>query len=140
MRDSIVKTIFIDAPRETVWTYLIDKDKLALWFHKGGMNLEAGNSYHLLNDAGEPMLGGDVLEMDAPNRLVYTFTHEWLGDAVTTVTWELSEAYGGTKLLMTHAGFDAADDPLGMLSNHDKGWDEHFGRLRNVAATSPETS
>lgn len=132
MKDSIVKTLFINAPRETVWEYLVDKDKLGQWFHAGQQTLENGKSYNLLNEAGDVLLGGDVLEMDPPARLVYTFTHEWLGGKITTVTWELSEAYGGTRVLLTHSGFNEAADPMGMLLSHDGGWEEHFARLRNV--------
>lgn len=132
MKDQIVKTLFINAAREIVWDYLVDKDKLAKWFHPGQAALENGKPYNLLNDAGEPLLGGEVLEMDPPSRLVYTFTHTWLGGKITTVTWELSEAYGGTRVLLTHAGFDAADDPMAMLLSHDNGWEEHFGRLRGI--------
>ncbi|MGJ8563184.1 MAG: hypothetical protein ACSHXY_06490 [Alphaproteobacteria bacterium] len=35
---------------------------------------------------------------------------------------------------MRDAGFDAAADPLGMLTNHDDGWGEHFARPRKAAA------
>ena len=131
-KDAIVKTLYIDAPRETVWEYLVDKDKLAKWFHEGEGVMETGKPYHLLNDAGERLLGGDVLEMDRPSRLVYTFTHEWLGGKITTVTWELCEAYGGTRVYLTHTGFDAADNEMEMLLSHDGGWEEHFGRLRGL--------
>lgn len=136
MKDTITKTVFINAPRETVWDYLVNKDKLALWFHEGSVNLEQGKPYNLLNEAGDPLLGGDVLEADPPKRLVYTLSHEMLNWAVTTVTWELSEAYGGTKIHLTHSGFDGANDPLDMLTNHDAGWDGHFGRLRTIVTSS----
>lgn len=132
MKDMIVKTLFINAPCDVVWEYLVDKDKLGQWFHAGQQTLEAGKPYKLLNDAGEVLLGGDVIEMDRPSRLVYTFTHEWLGGKITTVTWELSEAYGGTRIYLTHAGFDAAADPMAMLLSHDNGWEEHFERLRGI--------
>lgn len=135
MKDTIVKTVFINAPRGVVWEYLVDKEKLALWFHEGSVNLKQGKPYNLLNEAGEPLLGGDVLEADPPNRLVYTFTHTMLNGAITTVSWELFEAYGGTKIHLTHSGFDGANDPLDMLTNHDAGWDSHFGRLRKVAGS-----
>ena len=132
MKDQIVKTLFINAAREIVWDYLIDKDKLGQWFHAGQNTLENGKPYNLLGDSGEPILGGDVLEMDPPSKLVYTFTHEWLGGKITTVTWELTEAYGGTRIFLTHSGFDAADNAMEMLLSHDNGWEEHFARLRGI--------
>ena len=33
MTDSITKTVFLKAPRDTVWAFLTEKDKLARWFH-----------------------------------------------------------------------------------------------------------
>jgi len=30
---TITKSIFFNAPRETVWAFLTDKDKLGEWYH-----------------------------------------------------------------------------------------------------------
>ena len=135
---SMIKTIFIKAAPEQVWAFLTEADKLARWFHEANADLKEGDKYHLLYEnparKGESLLGGEVLEMKKPERLVYTFTHEWLGDVVTTVTWELAALEGGTRLTMTHEGFEQCEDGgYAMLSDHDKGWDEHFVRLRAVA-------
>ena len=41
----------------------------------------------------------------------------------------------GTILTLVHEGWENyEDDPFGMGANHDKGWDEHFSRLRTVAS------
>lgn len=137
----IIKTIFIKAPKETVWAFLTEKDKLALWFQKAKGDLQPDSEYGLLapnsDPDDDPQCWGRVLEMDAPNRLVYTFTHPWLKGSETTVTWELNDALGGTRLKLTHEGFEKAPvDVLEQLCDHDKGWDEHFARLREVAASA----
>lgn len=130
------KTIFINSTPENVWKYLTNKDKLGEWFHAGKTNLTKGNDYQLLNKEGNKLCWGKVTEFDAPNRLVYSFTHDHLKGVDTTVIWELSSVHGGTMLKLTHYGFENADvDTLGMLINHDKGWDDHFGRLREKAGT-----
>ncbi len=138
--DTIIKTIVLNAPPETVWEYLVDKDKLGEWFHPAKETLAAGQAYALIDDAkaAEPsdMCWGEVTEMNAPSRLQYTFTVKPLGGAMTTVTWQLESVHGGTKLTMTHEGIGAAagDAAFGLLSALDKGWDQHFAKLRSMVA------
>ncbi len=131
---SLEKTIFIDSTPENVWQYLTDKNKLGEWFHPANTDLKQGGTYKLLSDAGNKICWGKVIEANASNRLVYTFTHDHLKDVETTVTWEISPVHGGTMLKLTHTGFENADaDTFDLLISHDKGWDDHFGRLREKA-------
>ncbi|NNC38342.1 MAG: SRPBCC domain-containing protein [Hyphomonadaceae bacterium] len=138
---TLVKTIYLQATLETVWSYLTQPDRLARWFHESDTALDkVGKEYKLLrdnpSDKGPVICWGEVLEVDKPNRLVHTFTHEWLKGAITTVVWELMPVDGGTQVTMTHSDLDAMHDGLfDQLSGHDKGWDEGFIRLRRVAAT-----
>jgi len=135
----MIKTIYLKAPRERVWFYLTDPEKLARWFHEGQGKMVVGGDYALLSehkDREDPRLcWGRVLEMDKPNRLVYTFTHEWLKGVETTVEWVLTDIGEGTQLTMTHTGFDLSSaDTFTECSDHDKGWDEMFQRLRQVVS------
>lgn len=138
---TITKTVFFAASRETVWSFLTDKDKLATWFHRCDANLRHGKPYALyrIDEDGMniPLIHGRVLEMDAPNRLVTTFCIEQFGESSTTVTWELEEAAGGTRLRLTHEGVaEAAGAATGaMLLALDKGWDEHLTSLRTSVAS-----
>lgn len=137
---TISKTVFFKASRETVWSFLTDKDKLGTWFHPADANLALGEKYSLYrtdeSGAKIPLIYGEVLEMDAPNRLVTTFCIEPFGENSTTVTWVLEEAAGGTRLHLTHEGVaNAAGEAAGrMLLSLDAGWDEHFARLRTSVA------
>jgi uncharacterized protein YndB with AHSA1/START domain len=134
--DTIVKTIVLNATPETVWEFLTDKDKLREWFHPAKESLTNGKPYALVDDnsasSPENMCWGEVKAMEAPSMLQYTFTVKPLSGAMTTVTWELEAVHGGTKLTMTHKGVGAAagDAAFGLLSALDKGWDEHFAKLR----------
>ncbi|MHA1563729.1 MAG: SRPBCC family protein [Alphaproteobacteria bacterium] len=137
MADTILtKTAFFAASRETVWSFLTDKDKLALWFHQADADLAPGQDYALVakSDDGEPVkqCWGQVLEMKPPTSLVYTFTIKPLGGATTTVTWTLEETHGGTKLTLKHEGIGEAAGAaaLGLLMALDAGWDAHLARLR----------
>lgn len=141
MTDSTIeKTIFLQANAETVWEFLTDKDKLGEWFHGAESNLKAGDDYLLSGEAEDgtkvPKCWGSVLKSTKPKNLVYTFTIEPLGGAVTTVTWELNEVHGGTRLTLRHEGIGeaAGEAALPLLMALDAGWDAHLGKLRGVAA------
>ncbi|MEO0608698.1 MAG: SRPBCC domain-containing protein [Pseudomonadota bacterium] len=133
MRDAVmIKTIYLKASPEKVWRHLTEKDLLARWFHETDKDLTAGAAFQYLSfdldKDDRKLMWGDVLEVDAPHRLVHTFTHKWLEGLVTKVTWELLALEGGTQLTMTHSGLPKFGD----LADHDKGWDEHFLRLRSM--------
>jgi uncharacterized protein YndB with AHSA1/START domain len=136
----ITKTVFFAASRQTVWSFLTDKTKLGAWFHLSDADLTLGEKYTLyrIDESGNkiPQIYGEVLEMDAPNRLVTTFCIEPFGDKSTTVTWVLEEAAGGTRLHLTHEGVaEAAGEMTGrMLLALDAGWDQHFVSLREAVA------
>lgn len=137
---TIMKTVFFNASRETVWSYLTDKDKLGEWYHPAEADLSEGEAYSLYqineNDQKEALITGRVLEMNAPSKLVTTFVIGPFQGEETTVTWKLEEAAGGTRLLLTHEGIAEATGEAAMhlLTALDNGWDKHFSDLRNVIA------
>jgi len=141
MTDAIItKSVFFAASRETVWAFLTEKDKLALWFHPAESDLAENQDYALIHkeDDGSTtkQCWGTVLEMDKPFRLVYTFTIKPLAGAMTTVTWTLEEAHGGTKLSLEHEGIGAAagEAAMGLLMALDDGWDKHLASFRSAIA------
>lgn len=136
--DTITKTVFFKASRETVWSFLTEKDKLALWFHPAENDLVEGEPYALIRQGDDgsttKICWGNVLEMDRPSRLVYSFTVKPLGAELTTVTWTLVDAHGGTKLSMKHEGITGAtrEAALSLSMSFDAGWDKHFASLREA--------
>lgn len=64
-------------------------------------------------------VAGEVLEVDAPRRLVHTFTFPNLPDAPTRVTWELAPTAKGTRVTVVHSGFDAETKTFRSI---DGGW------------------
>lgn len=138
MTMKIVKTLFLKAPPEHVWKFLTRADQLALWFHRGGGDLEEGGDYVLETNTygkdGEKICWGRVLEMKKPERLVHTFTHDHLKGIETTCAWTLEAVESGTILTLVHDGWEKVEEnAFGMAADHDSGWDEHFLRLRRVA-------
>lgn len=131
---TLIKTIFLKASPEKVWAYLTEKDKLAEWFQEAFENFAEGDNWAFKSQDSETpdkkLCWGKVLEAKPYSRLVYTFTHDFMNSHETTVTWELEESCGGTQLVLTHSGLEKADEALDMLASHDKGWDDHFAKLR----------
>ena len=75
---TLSKTTLFDAPPETVWSFLTEKDKLAQWFHPATADLVEGEDYALVsedeNGKQTKLCWGTVLKMDKPNTLIYSFT------------------------------------------------------------------
>lgn len=141
MNDAIIsKSIFFSAPRETVWAYLTQKDKLGQWFHPAEADLADNQEFTLIRteDDGSltKMCWGTVIEMNKPSRLIYSFTIKPLGGAMTNVTWTLEEVQGGTKLSLVHEGIGEAAGAaaMGLLLALDEGWDKHLASLRSATA------
>lgn len=137
---TISKTVFLAAPRTTVWAFLTDKDLLAAWFHPATADLTLDQDFVLMHmpDDGEPVrqCWGRVLEMEPPVKLKYTFTIKPLKGVMTTVTWHLDEVLGGTKLTLVHEGIgEIRDAALGLLVALDAGWDRHLGNLRGASSS-----
>jgi uncharacterized protein YndB with AHSA1/START domain len=137
---TISKSIFLSAPREAVWSYLTEKEKLGLWFYAAENDLVEKQPYTLISKSEDgttsKMCWGDVLEMKKPARLVYTFTIKPLGGAMTKIIWTLEDVLGGTKLVLVHEGLGeaAGEAAMGLLLALDEGWDKHLAKLRPAAA------
>jgi uncharacterized protein YndB with AHSA1/START domain len=136
---TIHKTIFLKASRETVWSFLTDREKLGTWFHRADADLREGQEYTLFRiaDDGEKIrqIWGRVIKASPPETLTCTFLIDPLKGAETTVTWVLEEAADGTRLSLTHTGIAEAAGPAAqhLLMALDCGWDDHLGRLRESA-------
>ena len=137
---TITKTCFFATNPETVWAFLTEKEKLALWFYPATADLAAGEDYALVrnDDKGEEekICWGKVLKMDKPTTLIYTFTVDPLDNAMTTVTWTLKEITGGTRLTLKHEGISkaAGDAAISLLMALDKGWDKHLDSMREAVS------
>ena len=109
---------------DRVWRALTDSTALAEWLMPNDFVPCLGHKFRFTS---KPMPGWrgfvecEVLEIDPPRRLVYS----WLGDtdwqAPTIVRWTLEPKDGGTLLRLEHTGFQ---DPWGqeVHSMFSNGW------------------
>jgi uncharacterized protein YndB with AHSA1/START domain len=105
----------VEAPVEDVWRALTDTDEVERYFFDAGVECSwmPGSPVTWLGADGEPVIRGEVLDIDEPNRLVHTFAFTAASDAgaaaaadaPTTVTWLLETEDEGTRLSLVHDGF-----------------------------------
>ncbi|MEM7021145.1 MAG: SRPBCC domain-containing protein [Pseudomonadota bacterium] len=139
MNTTISKSAFFKVPRETVWAFLTEGEKLGQWFFAPEADLVAGQDY-VMSQPGETgdeavRCWGRVLEMEPPSKLVYSFTIKPMNGVMSKVTWILEEVLGGTRLTLEHTGLgQTGEAALGLLAALDGGWDRHIGKLREVVS------
>ncbi|MCL6562935.1 MAG: SRPBCC domain-containing protein [Firmicutes bacterium] len=123
------------SPTERVWSALTDPTTLSRWmfFETEDFRPVVGCRFHFRPkpEIGWPaVVAGEVLEVQAPHRLVYTWEVSQLGHA-TRVTWTLTPLDGGgTRLHLEQRGF--APEATQELEGARYGWSAQMGQLQQV--------
>jgi uncharacterized protein YndB with AHSA1/START domain len=139
MTRRIVERIEIAAPPARVFAALTDPVQLLAWwgdrrtFPSTHWELDARVGGCWLSrwrapDGATFALGGEILEIDPPLLLVYSWWDErYAGLPHTVVRYELTETATGTRVTLTHDGFDAdrAD-----FDDYNGGWSSVMRGLR----------
>jgi uncharacterized protein YndB with AHSA1/START domain len=119
--DVVRAEIYIAAPPARVFKALTDASELARWFTDPGcpvkfweMDARPGGRYRYATGKGSVMVNGvsefechgEIVEMDPPRLLVYSWIANWHLDQSlrTVVRWELTPVAGGTRVAVTHSG------------------------------------
>jgi uncharacterized protein YndB with AHSA1/START domain len=119
--DSIVTEIHIAAPAERVFKALTQPRELVRWFknpscpdHLWEMDARLGGRYRYVTEKGTVVVNGvsefechgEILEIDPPHLLVYSWIANWHDDKSlrTVVRWELTSDAAGTNVKVTHSG------------------------------------
>ena len=134
---AVERTISIAAAPETVWEFLVDPDKMTRWM---GMRAELdprpGGAYRCAVIPGHTA-AGEVVELDPPHRLVFTWGWEASGEeesrvppGSSTIEIELSPDGDGTSLRFVHRDLPNAE----AAGSHAHGWDHYLPRLEVAAA------
>jgi uncharacterized protein YndB with AHSA1/START domain len=120
--EAVVSEIEIAAPRERVFQALTDATQLECWFSDPScpvrfweMDARPGaGRYRYLTEKGTVVVNnmseiecqGEILELDPPDILSYTWIANWHDDVTcrTVVRWELTPKLGRTHVKVTHSG------------------------------------
>ena len=101
-----VFSIDIAAPVQRVWDEITRRGAphpavFGSYLH---VDLRPGATMSYRNRSGaRTLVLGEVLDVQAPRRLVHTFRFSLESDEPTVVAWELTEHQGGTRVTITHS-------------------------------------
>lgn len=120
---------FLPHPPAAVWNALTDPDLHARWWAAGDVKPVVGHRFTLDmgNFGSQPC---EVTEVEEHRLLAYRFAE---GSLDTTITWRLEPEGEGTRLHLTHAGFDL-DSPMGRQAYNGMGhgWPHVLDRLAGL--------
>ena len=129
----VERELMIAASPETVWDLLVDPDKASAWMGlQSWSEPKPGGLYRVEVIPGK-IARGEYVELDPPNRLVFTWGWEGddgpVGAGSSTIEFELSVDGDGTRLRFVHSGLPSAE----AAGSHAHGWDHYFERLAIAA-------
>jgi uncharacterized protein YndB with AHSA1/START domain len=124
--------IRIDASPEAIFPFLTDPQRIVRWKGVDATVEASPGGVYRVNVTGVKHAVGEYLEVDAPNRVVFTWG--WEGDeqlppGSSTVTIELISDGDGTIVRLTHSGL-----PEGADAAQLQGWEHFLPRLAIVAS------
>jgi uncharacterized protein YndB with AHSA1/START domain len=125
--DAIVQEFEYPHPIEAVWTAITDADAISQWLMvTDGFKPQVGAKFTLSQPgAAWGNVEGEVLEVDEPNCIRYTWTNG--PEFNTTVTLSLESTTGGTRLRLQHAGFDRVEGKKQFRPGAEWGWKQFLG-------------
>ena len=131
-RNVVECDVQIDARPEIVFQYFLDPERIAKWSGPViALDPRPGGEIKIAL-SGVYSGSGQVVEVDPPRRLVYTWGWDEPGHPIpsgsTRVEIDLTPAGKGTQVRLRHLGL-----PLDAVDDHTKGWTFYLDRLAIVA-------
>jgi uncharacterized protein YndB with AHSA1/START domain len=129
---------FYAHPPERVWWAITHPDALATWYMPNDFKPIVGHRFTFKTDPApgfDGVLHCEVIQVDPPHQLVYTFIGGWM-NKTTLVSWTLLPQNGGTLLRLEHTGFTELSDPA-VRTILESGWGTFLPRLDAFLTESP---
>jgi uncharacterized protein YndB with AHSA1/START domain len=131
--------------REEMFKAWTTVEALEQWFRPGAMQtkvdtleLHVGGAFRFVMSGPEnrQVLYGHFLEIEPPERLVFSWHAEGSDHPPTQVTVEFTEHENGTHVRLTHAGFQDTTSAAGYVN----GWGSIFDKLTTYTVSSVNDS
>jgi uncharacterized protein YndB with AHSA1/START domain len=130
---SIIHDVVYPRSPARVWTVLTDSAAIETWLMPNDFAPRLGHRFTFRTNPipaanFDGIIHCEVVELDPPRRLAYTWTG---GGLTTTVTYRLEPEGDGTRLHFEHSGFDL-DNPIHKMAHHGMGagwkdcWERNF--------------
>lgn len=132
------RSIFILAPRGTVFAFFQDSARWAQWWGAGSTIDPRPGGKVYVRHPNNVEASGEVVELSAPDRIVYTFGYasgQPVGPGQSRVTITLAAEAGGTRLRLIHEFVDVA-----ARDQHVQGWRFQLSLFANVVANEVHAS
>lgn len=120
-----VYVVVIAKPPEDVWQGLTSPEFTKQYWHQTEVQSDftVGSPIRFLLDSGEVGCEGEILSVNRPSELVFTWhfprNPETKDESPSRVSFRLEPVGAGTKLTMIHDQFPAGSKMLGMVN---EGW------------------
>ncbi len=135
-KPEFVYTTYIETTAEKLWQALTDGDFTErYWFgHRVTSDWKPGSAY-TFTKAGANTIEGNVLSIDPPKQLIYTWnpiSPETKGERISRVTFDLEPRGKVVKLTVTHDNLDPGGKTLRGISG---GWPMVLASLKSLLET-----
>jgi uncharacterized protein YndB with AHSA1/START domain len=114
MSQDVVLEMFYPHPPERVWRALTDRRALSAWMMNNDFEAELRHQFRFQSHSLlglEVTIYCEVLEVEAPKRLIYSWKEHPLDEA-SRVIWTLSPVEGGTQVRLQHRAIGSAPIPV----------------------------
>lgn len=143
MTDGLSITRTFAAPPDLVWAAWTTPEHFSVWFGTAAvdvplatvaMDVRVGGAWSAVMHLPDGMRidwTGEYLEVQPPERLVFTMTDDPANPAREPVTVDLTEADGGTRMIMTQRGGNLTDEQYEQART---GWSGFFDEMAGLLA------
>ncbi len=137
-RSTFVYVAYIRTTPQELWAALTDGEFMKrYWFGmRGESEFRTGSPWKLVAQDGVVWDAGEIVEADAPRRLVIRWQHqekpELHAEGPSLCTMELEPADGAVKLTITHT---VERDPSKLITAVSGGWPKVVSNLKSLLET-----
>jgi uncharacterized protein YndB with AHSA1/START domain len=127
--------IHINATPDRVWGVMASAEGIKKWLGPATYEPRQGSKidFNVTHEGGKYYMFGEVMTFDPPHELAFTWTEQPVGGeawpASTLVTLTLTPEGDGTRVRLTHSGFEnlPADIAQEQFKGYVRGWEMYNG-------------
>lgn len=126
--------VFYAYPPQRIWEVITNRQALAAWLMENDFEPRIGHKFRFQHST-LPGIDGSidcqVIELDEPKRLSYTWQDKLMADA-SIVTWTLTPVDGGTRLQLRHQVLQHETIKLEQPQHSVETWQSQFRQKSNI--------